>query len=189
MEKNIEKQSSRSLKIVVFGPESTGKTTLAKQLAAHYAAAYVPEYARIYAEAKKQKGEELTVKDVLPIAKGQLRLECRASENTMLICDTDILETLTYARIYYPDFESESLKKYVAKNSASLYFLTYIDVPWKADGIRDLPNKREAAFLEFQTTLKNYNQPYILLMGSPTERLQKAIEAIDKLLKTFEILR
>ena len=184
MEKNLEKQSNRSLKIVVFGPESTGKTTLAKQLSAHYNTAYVPEYARIYAEAKQQKGEELTSADVIPIAKGQLRLECKASGNSMLICDTDILETLTYARIYYPKFESETLKKYVAKNTANLYFLTYIDVPWKADGIRDLPNERERAFLEFEATLKTYNQSYILLNGNPTERFLKAVAAIDKLLES-----
>ncbi|WP_430411483.1 AAA family ATPase [Kordia sp.] len=185
MEKNLEKQSNRSFKIVVFGPESTGKTTLAKQLSAHYNAVYVPEYARIYAEAKQQKGETLTSEDVLPIAKGQLRLECKASGNPILICDTDILETLTYARIYYPKFESETLKKYVLKNNANLYFLTYIDVPWKADGIRDLPNKRETAFLEFQATLKNYNQPYMLLTGNPMVRFQKAVTAIDKLLENY----
>jgi NadR type nicotinamide-nucleotide adenylyltransferase len=182
MEKNLKKQSDRSLKIVVFGPESTGKTTLAKQLAAHYNAAFIPEFARIYAEAKQQKGEELTSEDVIPIAKGQLRLECKASGNRMLICDTDILETITYAKIYYPEYESQTLKKYADKNTADLYFLTYIDVPWEADGIRDLAYKREAAFLEFKATLKTYNQPFILLKGSAAARLQNAIAAIDKLL-------
>lgn len=183
MEKKVEKQSKNRCKIVIFGPESTGKTTLAKQLAAHYNAAFVPEYARIYAEEKQQKGEKLTSADVIPIAKGQLRLECQAPENTMLICDTDILETLTYARIYYPEFKSETLKKYVAKNTATLYFLTYIDTPWEADGIRDLPHKREEAFLQFQQTLKTYNQPYVLLKGNEEKRLQTAITQINKLLE------
>ncbi|WP_046756362.1 AAA family ATPase [Kordia jejudonensis] len=181
MEKNLEKQSNRSFKIVVFGPESTGKTTLAKQLSAHYNATYVPEYARIYAEAKQKNGGQLTEKDVLPIAKGQLRLECQAAGNSMRICDTDILETLTYARIYYPEYDNETLKKYVTKNTADLYFLTYIDVPWKADGIRDLPNDRETAFLEFHKTLKTYNQNYILLKGTADKRLKMAIDAIEKL--------
>lgn len=185
MEKNLEKQSSNSFKIVVFGPESTGKTTLATQLAEHYNVAFIPEYARIYAEAKQQKGEKLTSEDVLPIAKGQLRLECKASKNQLLICDTDILETITYARLYYPEFKSETLEKYARKNTADFYFLTYIDTPWKADGIRDLPQKREKAFLEFQQTLKTYNQPYVLLKGNAEARLQKAITEIDKLLKAY----
>lgn len=185
MEKNTAKQSNRSgsLKVVVFGPESTGKTTLAKQLSAHYKATYVPEYARIYAEAKQEKGEQLTVKDVLPIAKGQLALEAQATPNKLLICDTDILETLTYATIYYPEFETVTLEKYLTENTANLYFLTYIDMPWKADGIRDLPHEREEAFQEFKKTLKNYNQPYILLTGNREERFQKAVTAIDKLLQ------
>lgn len=185
MEKNIEGKHKNSLKIVVFGPESTGKTTLAKQLAVHYNAAFVPEYARIYAEAKQQKGEKLTSEDVLPIVKGQLRLECKASGNQLLICDTDILETVTYAHLYYPEFKSETLKKYLEKNTADFYFLTYIDTTWEADGIRDLPHKREEAFLEFQQTLKTYNQPHILLKGSIEERFQKAIEELDKLLKAY----
>jgi NadR type nicotinamide-nucleotide adenylyltransferase len=182
MEKSTEKQGRSRIKIVVFGPESTGKTTLAKQLAAHYDATLVPEFARMYAEEKLKKGEELTAEDVIPIAKGQLRLECRAEKNRLLICDTDILETLTYARIYYPEFRSEILQKYVAKNNANFYFLTYIDTPWEMDGIRDLPHKREAAFSEFQQTLKTYNQPYLLLQGDQETRFQKAVATIDKLL-------
>ncbi|MBC8755558.1 ATP-binding protein [Kordia sp. YSTF-M3] len=181
MEENLKKRSGNCLKIVVFGPESTGKTTLATQLAAHYKTTIVPEFARIYAEAKQQKGEKLTSEDVLPIAKGQLRLECKASGSELLICDTDILETITYARLYYPEFKSETLQKYATKNTANLYFLTYIDTPWKADGIRDIPHKRAEAFQEFQQTLKTYNQPHILLKGSAEVRLQKAITEIDKL--------
>lgn len=185
MEKNLEKQSRSRIKIVVLGPESTGKTTLAKQLAKHYNAAFVPEYARIHAEAKQEKGEKLTSEDVVPIAKGQLRLECKASGNQLLICDTDILSTITYAQLYYPEFKSETLKKYAEKNTADFYFLTYIDTPWEADGIRDLPFKREKAFLKFQQTLKTYNQPHILLKGSKEERFQKAIEELDKRLKAY----
>lgn len=181
MEKSIEQQQGSRFKIVIFGPESTGKTTLAKQLAVHYNAAYVPEYARIYAEEKQQKGEKLSAKDVIPIAKGQLRLECQATDNSFLICDTDILETLTYAQIYYPEFKSKTLEKYVAKSTANFYFLTYIDTPWEADGIRDLQHKRAEAFQQFQQTLQIYNQPYLLLKGDVETRFQKAVETIDKL--------
>ena len=185
MEENLKKQRRTSIKIVVFGPESTGKTTLATQLVAHYNATLIPEYARIYAEAKQQKGEKLTSKDVVSIAKGQLRLECKASGNQLLICDTDILETITYARLYYPEYKSETLEKYAKKNTADFYFLTYIDTPWEADGIRDLPHEREKSFLEFQQTLKNYNQPHILLKGNKEKRFQKAIMEIDKLLNAY----
>lgn len=185
MEENLKQQTSNCIKIVVFGPESTGKTTLATQLVAHYNAVYVPEYARIYAAAKKTKGLLLTEKDVLPIAEGQMQLENTLSSNasSLVICDTDLLETKTYASLYYPTFHNESLTKYANENTYNLYFLTYIDVPWKADGIRDMPMHREQTFMHFQNMLETNNKPYVLLRGSQEERLQKAITAIDKVLK------
>lgn len=187
MEKNTERQknqpTSKQIKIVVIGPESTGKTTLVKQLATHYKAVCVPEYSRIFAEEKKQKGKTLTSDDVLPIAKGQLALEEEVAYHPFVICDTDILATFTYAKIYYPEFNGEALQKYIEKHHADFYFLTYIDVPWEADGIRDLPQKREIAFSEFEQTLKTYNQPYALLKGGQKTRFQTATAIIDKLLQ------
>ena len=99
MEKIFEQQPSDCLKIVLFGPESTGKTTLATQLAAHYASEWVPEYMRTYLQKKWDREKEtISKEDLLPIAKGQIRLENNLAKSTSdyLFCDTNLLELQVY---------------------------------------------------------------------------------------------
>ncbi|WP_066222018.1 AAA family ATPase [Formosa haliotis] len=184
MEKELRQRPTNSLKVVLFGPESTGKTVLAKQLAEHYQTVFVPEYSRTYALEKIKKGENLTSQDVMPIAKGQMALENTISKdaNTLLICDTNLLETKVYAELYYDGFYNESLTASAIQNHYDLYFLTYIDIPWEADEVRDKPNERETMFKAFEKALNDYNKPYVLLKGSFDERFQMAVKHIDKLI-------
>lgn len=186
MEKKLKQNPSPCIKIVLYGPESTGKSTLAKQLAEHYHTVYVPEYSRIYAEAKLLQGELLTESDVMPIAEGQMRLENEwaPKANKILICDTDLLETKVYSEAYYNGVCNPELEKYAIANRYDLYFLTYIDIPWKADNLRDRPHEREVMFEAFESALKRYKKPYVLLKGSMNERLQLAKKHIDELIKT-----
>ncbi len=185
MEEALKQKDSDCIKIVLFGPESTGKTVLAKALSEHYQTLWVPEYSRIFAEEKKINNELLTKDDVLTIAKGQMALENKMTPKAkqLLICDTDLLETKVYSEMYYNGYCPESLHKYAIENYYNLYFLTNIDTPWEADGIRDKPHDRENMFLAFQKALKTYNKPYVLLEGTLQERLKTAIKHIDKLLK------
>ncbi|MBT8266412.1 MAG: ATP-binding protein [Bacteroidia bacterium] len=186
MEAKLGQQPSACIKIVLFGPESTGKTTLSQQLARHYNSVWVPEYARDYLQ-KKWNNERLTceTKDLLPIAIGQMKLENELAQktNSVLICDTDLLETKVYSEAYYAGTCDPILEKYAIKNQYDLYFLTYIDVPWLADDLRDKPHERERMFKAFEKALIDYNKPYILLKGTKKERLDRAIIEIDKLLK------
>lgn len=185
MEKTLRQQQSNCIKVVLFGPESTGKTTLAKQLARHYHSVWVPEYAREYLQNKwNNERKTCTQSDLLPIAKGQMKLENDLAQKTdsVLICDTDLLETKVYSEEYYKGICDPLLEKYATENTYDLYLLTYIDTPWEEDDLRDKPNKREEMFLAFEASLKENNRPFILLKGSKRERLQKAIEVIDSLL-------
>ena len=75
------------------------------------------------------------------------------------------------------------LEKYALKNTYHLYFLTYIDVPWEADDLRDKPNERERMFKAFEEALQKYDRPYVVLKGNKKERLTKAVFHIDQLLK------
>ncbi|TYA52983.1 AAA family ATPase [Formosa maritima] len=185
MEETLKQQDSSCIKVVLFGPESTGKTVLAKKLAAYYKTLWVPEFSRIYAEEKIKDNELLTKNDVLPIAIGQMVLENALAKQVdkLLICDTNLLETKVYSQEYYNGYSPEVLDKYALENSYNLYFLTNIDVPWEEDGIRDKPNKREDMFKAFQKALTINKIPYVLLNGSLPNRLEIAIKHIDKLLK------
>ncbi|PHS67721.1 MAG: nicotinate-nucleotide adenylyltransferase [Flavobacterium sp.] len=186
MEKKLKQEKSDCIKVVLFGPESTGKTTLAKQLARHYNSVWVPEYARQYLQ-KKWNNERKTCEqsDLLPIAIGQMKMENNSAKktDTVLVCDTDLLETKVYSEEYYSGKCDPLLDKYAIKNTYSLYLLTFIDTPWEADDLRDKPEERKEMFNAFEKALKNNNRPYILLKGAKKERLEKAIKHIDKLLK------
>lgn len=185
MEEKLRQIPTNCLKVVLFGPESTGKSTLAKQLAEHYNTVFVPEYSRIYAEKKLQQNETLTSQDVLPIAEGQMHLENQLAPqaNEVLICDTDLLETKVYAEAYYHKPCDPVVEKYALENFYDLYFLTYIDIPWEADNLRDKPHERKSMFKAFKKALESYHRPYVLLRGSMEERFELAKKHIDKLIK------
>ena len=185
MEEKLKQQPSNCIKVVLFGPESTGKTTLSKQLARHYNSIWVPEYAREYLQNKwNNKRETCTAEDLLPIAEGQIKLENKLAQKTdsVLICDTDLLETKVYSEEYYARTCDPILNKFAVENTYDLYFLTYIDTPWTADDLRDKPNERVRMFKAFEDALITYKRPYVLLKGNKNERLQLAVKHIDKLL-------
>lgn len=185
MEEKYKQQSANCVKVVLFGPESTGKTTLSRQLARYYNSVWVPEYARDYLQ-NKWNNERKTCEpdDLLPIAEGQMKLENELAQktDTVLICDTDLLETKVYSEAYYIGTCDPILKKYALQNKYDLYFLTYIDTPWEADDLRDKPNDREEMFEAFQNELIKQNRPYVLLKGNKKERLDTAVKHINKLL-------
>ena len=187
MEKKYKQQSANVVKVVLFGPESTGKTTLSNQLANYYNTLWVPEYAREYLQDIWDKQGKICEKnDILPIANGQILLENTMSQkaNKILICDTDLLETKVYSEQYFSGYVDPKLEEAALSNTYDLYLLTYIDTPWEADDLRDRPEQRQEMFDAFENALKKYNRPYILLKGDPETRLKKAITALDKLIRS-----
>src|SRR5690606_12814470 len=131
---------------------STGKTTLAKQLATHYNTLWVPEFMREYLENKWEEKKELISKeDLVPIAQGQLSLETELSEkvDNLLICDTNLLELKVYSEYYYNGFCPDFIKNKASQEDGAFYLLTYIEIPWQADILRDRPNNREEMFRIF----------------------------------------
>ena len=186
MEEKYKQQPATCIKVVLFGPESTGKTTLSRQLARHYNSVWVPEYAREYLQDKwNNERKTCEPKDLLPIAEGQIKLENTLSKKTdsVLICDTDLLETKVYSEEYYDGDCDPLLDKYAVENKYQLYLLTFIDTPWEADDLRDKPEERLEMFKAFEKALKDNNRPYVLLKGNKKERLDKAVKHIDQLLK------
>ena len=191
MEKKLTQKPINLVKVVLFGPESTGKTTLSRHLARHYNTVWAPEYAREYLQ-KKWNNERKTCEkeDLIPIAIGQMKLENKLSKRAdkVLICDTDLLETKVYSEEFYGGFVDEKLNKAAQENSYDLYLLTYIDTPWEEDDLRDRPEQRLEMFNAFEKSLKDNNRPYILLKGDKETRLKNAVKAIDKIIQEKENL-
>jgi NadR type nicotinamide-nucleotide adenylyltransferase len=187
MEEALKQNFINIIKVVLFGPESSGKITLSKQLARHYNTVWTPEFARDYLQ-DKWNNERKTCEnsDLIPIGIGQMKLENELAKKAdkVLICDTDLLETKVYSEEFYGGFVNPDLEEAAITNSYNLYLLTYIDTPWEKDDLRDRPELRLEMFNAFEATLKKYKKPYILLKGDRKTRLNKAIIAIDKLLKT-----
>lgn len=185
MEKQLKQRPSNLIKVVLFGPESTGKTTLSKQLADYYQTVWVPEFAREYLQNKWDlEGKTCEPKDLLPIAAGQIQLENTLAEKAslVLICDTDLLETKVYSEAYYTGNCDPLLEKFALENVYDLYLLTYIDVPWIGDDLRDKPHERERMFAYFKGTLEKYHRNFIILKGNSKKRLANAVAAIDELI-------
>ena len=186
MEEKFKQQPADIIRVVLFGPESTGKTTLSEKLARHYNTVWVPEYAREYLQDKwNNERKTCEPRDLLPIAEGQMRLENElvTKATDLLICDTDLLETKVYSEAYYLGYCDPVLEKHALENQYDFYFLTYIDIPWAADDLRDKPNERERMFLYFKDTLEKYNRNFVILKGDKKTRLKTAVEHIDNLLK------
>ncbi|WP_299259642.1 ATP-binding protein [uncultured Aquimarina sp.] len=185
MEEKLRQNTSNSIKIVLFGPESTGKTTLSKQLAKHYNASLVPEYMREYLQKKWDAYKEVcTYEDLIPIAVGQMKLENEIIKESdrILFCDTNLLEIKVYSEAYYNGSIPELIRKFSLENSYDLYLLTYIDTPWVPDDLRDKPHEREEMFLRFKESLEENNCNYITLKGDSESRFKKAIKTIDQLI-------
>ncbi len=166
-------------KVVITGPESTGKTTLAQALALHYQTYWVREYARIYMDHLHRPYEEA---DLLAIAKGQLASEevAKAKASRLMICDTSLEVIKIWSEVRYNRCHPWILDKY-QQQKVNLYLLCAPDIPWAPDPQRENPEDREALFKRYQQELKEKN--CIEIGGNRQERKSIAISAIETLLK------
>lgn len=185
MEKHLQQQKSNCIKIVLFGPESTGKSSLAKLLASHYKTHYVEEYARQYLQKKWDNfGKICEKQDLIPIAKGQIKNENIMSKkaNRILFCDTDLLTTAVYSRLYFNGFCDAKLDKFSKHNYYDLYLLMDIDIEWVKDDLRDRPNERAELFNVFKDALIENNKNYMIVSGNFEKRKKISIEIVNNFL-------
>ena len=187
--KQLQNTGNDIIKIAVYGPESTGKTTLTKQLATHFNTVWAPEFARDYLQEKWNTKQEICVtEDLLPIAIGQMQFENEVLQkaNKYLFADTCLMITKVFSEIHY-GFCDAKLDKAARKHKYDLFFLTDVDVPWEQDDLRDAPNDRIATVEKFKQALIDNNKPFIVLSGNAEMRFQKAIAIIEELTKAKEL--
>jgi HTH-type transcriptional repressor of NAD biosynthesis genes len=164
------------IRVCLFGPESTGKSTLAKELAAHFHTIAVPEYGRIYCEIF---GNECDAEDLLAMVRGQHLLEEVAERKAkrLIVLDTDAVMTAVWSDVLL----GNRLPELDGGKAADFYLLTNIDVPFVQDAIRYFPNQagRQRMFDLCKAELERRALPYVTISGSREERLKIAINAIN----------
>lgn len=171
-------------RVCVFGPESTGKSTLTRDLARHFQTVAVPEYARTHIEHNSGK---LELNDIPMIARGQQSAEdaLAYNSNRVMFCDTDLLTTTIWS-----DWMFQSCPEWVAKEAEKrtydLYLLTDVDVPWINDQVRYLPDERRSFFVRCKQELENRNRPYKIVRGTWKERFDSAVAAVTELLTAHQ---
>ncbi|MFZ9503216.1 MAG: AAA family ATPase [Cyclobacteriaceae bacterium] len=169
-------KDNKVILICFYGPESTGKSTLAKKLAVHFQTLFVPEVAR-----EIVTSNQFTLDDIRKIAKAQNQRvkEFIPKANRFLICDTDILTTRIYSNQYLGEapIELDDLEKEILYDH---YFLFDIDVPWISDGMRDLKDQRPAMLEKFKKELDSRAIPYTWVRGNYEERERFLIQEIEK---------
>lgn len=169
------------IKIAITGPESTGKSMLAQQLAAHYHTLWVPEYARHYLQ---QLGRQYHYDDILHIAQQQQRSQQAFEELSfdLLFSDTELLVTKIWCEVKYGRCH-EWIDENLQKQDYDLYLLTDVDLPWEYDALREHPHQRKMLFELYRNALEKYRFPYTVVSGIGEQRLRNAAEAVDKISK------
>ncbi|MFV0365424.1 MAG: AAA family ATPase [Mangrovibacterium sp.] len=176
-DKHIE-QRNRTKLIVLTGPESTGKSTLSKQLARHLNGCQFPEYARTYLEERQQT--TYAYEDVESVAKGQL-LQYAEAQNcgaNYAFLDTWLIITKVWFQWVYAQ-EPLWLEEEIQSNPIDLYLLCKPDLPWVADHLRENGgNARSFLYEEYKKELTNRGCPFVEISGTHNERLANAIKAV-----------
>ena len=172
-------------KIVILGPESTGKSTLCDALAKHFQTIWCEEYAREYLS---KNGTAYTYENLLTIAEGQVANEERATEKATqenkshLIIDTDMYVMKVWCEYVFNNCHPYILDQ-ISKRQYDAYLLCDIDLPWTADEMREYPDEqpRKELFAIYKELLQNQSTPWGIVSGKGETRTQNAIDLINEL--------
>jgi len=160
------------LKIIVIGPESSGKTTLCNELSKHFNLPFSKEYAREYLE---NLNSNYTQDDLLKIAKGQLQ-----TENGLQLLDTDLITLKIWSEYKYGSCDNWILTQIEKQKTENrFYLLCSPDIPWQADKQRENPNDREEIFKIYKQELDDLEHTYFIVDGK--NRMKNSILKISSI--------
>ncbi len=167
----------KARKIIITGPESTGKTELSKFMAAHYGGIWIPEYARSYIEDIEKS---YTQDDVLHIAEYQLaQLLDEHKGHSWVFYDTGLIITKVWLEVVFKEYP-EWINTALSAHKPDLVLLCYPDLEWEPDPVRENGGKmREHLFRIYEENLKEYAYPYQVVRGRGEERFENTITVVN----------
>lgn len=170
-------------RIAIIGGESTGKTTLAIALSAHYSATWIPEFAREYLMRLNRPYVE---EDLLWIAKGQLHTmhQSEATQPEFIFYDTDLQVIQVWSESKYQRCDAFILKE-IARSNIDAFIVTSPDIEWTFDPLREhpLPSQRSYFFRWYIEMVSSQQRPFCIVRGTHEQRLQQAclfLESINE---------
>jgi len=174
----IDAKNCSGLTVAIVGAECSGKTTLARALAQHFAAPWVPEYARDYLHGRTSYDED----DVLAIAAGQCQTEANiAAANDLVFADTDLVVIKIWHDVRFGGHNAwldAALHADLHADRPRRYLLTTPDIPWIADPLRENPFDRPALHARYRSLLDLLGAQYVEVSGSREQRLDRATGAV-----------
>ncbi len=179
MEERTQNPGSKIIRVVITGPECTGKSTLAIQLAKYFSTEYIPEYAREYIG---NLGRSYEYDDLVHIAEVQLKQSYEAVDraNKFVFLDTFLIITKVWFEVvygHYPLWIDEEL----ARRTIDLYLLCNTNIPWVADPVRENGGEmREKLYHKYQDELERLGCHYVVIGGIGKQRLEEAVKAIHR---------
>ena len=173
--------TQKLLRVALTGPESTGKTTLAAQLAARYGTAFAPEFAREYLA---NTGPHYSLEDLEEIARGQLRAaaEAETQAREVVFYDTDLLVIKIWAEHAFGSCPQWIVDQ-IDQQPYDLVLLMGIDVPWQPDPLREHPHLRQELYDRYQRELRERRFNFAEISGSAAQRFSRACFLVDELLR------
>ncbi len=166
------------IKIVITGPECTGKSTLAVDLSEYYKVPYIPEYARTFLENLKR---EYTEQDLITIALGQVDEEQKVKPENLLICDTDLLVIKIWSQVKYGRVDPR-IQTLLEQSKPNLYILPHFDIPYEEDDLREHPEGRAMLYDYYIEELNKGITPWIAVSGDRAARVIQAVSEVDSLI-------
>jgi NadR type nicotinamide-nucleotide adenylyltransferase len=170
-------------KIVIIGPESTGKSSLCTQLAKHFNGDCVPEYAREYL---REHGRDYSYDDLLKIAQGQVALEDQTASSTskdIMFLDTDMNVMRVWCEFVFGKCHDWILNQ-LATREYDFYLLCRNDLPWEKDDLREYPDEetREKLFRIYYDIMLNQEVPFAIVEGNHESRFKLAVDHVSNFL-------
>lgn len=167
------------IKIVITGPESSGKSWLCKELANHFKAPWVPEYARKYLE---DNGSDYDFETLEIIREKHLQFQQQFLDQNpeLIFLDTDLINFKVWEQLVFGKTHND-LKADMRQESDHRYLITYPDIPWEPDVLRENPHDRLSIYEAHQKEIETLNRPYQIVKGQKKARLRNAIAAVKSL--------